>query len=756
VRLETGTVTGPSDAAWAGFVVQQALDIDYDSQGRKLRERVSAGGVTHAVTQYSYDLARRLECTAVRMDPAQWNSQSNACAPQLNGLFGPDRITRNFYNAASELVRVQVAVGTDVQADDRINAYTGTGQLATITDGEGNRTTYSYDGHDRLQRTSYPDKASKGLSSASDFEQLTYDLNGNTTQRRLRDGQLIGFGYDNLNRVTLKDLPAPEADVTYGYDLQGHPLQTSQGSSTVSLVWDALGRNRSETSTHGTMSYLFDEAGRRTRATWPDSFYVTYDLLVTGEVAAIREYGSTALASFSYDTLGRRSRLTRGNGTTTTYGYDRISRLATLSHDLSAATHDVASSFGYNPASQITNWSRSNNAYAWTGHFNLNRTYGVNGLNQLTGDGSASFGYDGRGNLTSQGTTLYSYTAENRLISGPNASSFSYDAIGRLAQSSSGAGVSRFQYDGTDLVAEYNGSNQLLRRYVHGPGTDEPLLWYEGAGTSDRRWLHQDERGSTVAVSNATGAMLAVNAYDEYGVPAAGNLGRFQYTGQTWIPELGLYYYKARVYSPSLGRFLQTDPIGYSDGFNLYAYVGNNPLNATDPTGKIIDVIADVAFIAADIGAIASEGATATNVAALVADVVGAATPGATGLGAGVRAVSKGADAVGSAKVVKTVKISESKSPEAAKNLRESGATNRPLTVDRAGAADRRRESLKGIETKPGKDRDESPPAVFKEGGQGASVKLIPSGDNRSAGAQLGNQLKDVKDGQCVQIEICK
>ncbi len=96
------------------------------------------------------------------------------------------------------------------------------------------------------------------------------------------------------------------------------------------------------------------------------------------------------------------------------------------------------------------------------------------------------------------------------------------------------------------------------------------MLWYEGSGTGDRRWLHADERGSIIAVSNGSGTVTNINSYDgaegvaqpQYGIPGPANVGRFQYTGQAWIPELGMYYYKARIYSPSLGRFLQTDPIG--------------------------------------------------------------------------------------------------------------------------------------------------------------------------------------------------
>jgi len=580
-----GSVAGTSDADWAAFSGVIMENTTYDAFDRVNTDSLAQGGFT----QYGYDADGRLQCTALRVN-TPYTSLPDACTPRTAGTYGYDRVTRATFDPAGQVTQVTTAYGTPDPSNDQTRTYNANGTVATLADANGNLTTYDYDGFDRLSKTRYPDTTlGAGTSSASDYEQLGYDPAGNVTSRRLRDTTSIAYTYDHLNRPTLEDLPGSDPDVTLGYDLLGRLTSAATSAQTLTFGYDALSRMTSQGGPLGTMSAQYDAAGRRTRLTWPDAFYVTYDYDTAGNLMHIRETGAASgtgvLAAFAYDDMGRRTSLTRGNGTITGYTFDTASRLATLTQDLSGTAADLTLTLAYTPPSQIKSVTRSNTAYS-ASFADKGLAYTVNGLNQTIASGTDTIGYDAMGNVHTVNADTYTYDHENLLLTGPNGAGYSYDPLMRLFRQASTGALADLQYDGLDMVGEYDALGTLRKRYVFGPGTDEPLVEYDrSGGTFTRAWLHADERGSIVARSDDTGAKTAINSYDEYGVPAAGNVGRFQYTGQAWLPELGVYYYKARLYASRLGRFLQTDPIGYGDGLNWYNYVGGDPINGIDPMG---------------------------------------------------------------------------------------------------------------------------------------------------------------------------
>lgn len=606
VERGAGVSAGNTNAIYAPLGTFTALETsttEFDAVGNVVKVVTPKG-----VVQSSYDALNRVTCTAVRMNAAVYsNLPTDACTPSTIGSQGPDRISRKVYDAAGRVIAEEVGVGTDAQQAAKRVTYTANGQVASLTDANGNRSNFNYDGFDRLKRLNYPAAPrGSGVASATDYEEYGYDLNGNRTSYRKRDGRVIAYQYNALNQMVVKDLPnTTTADVYYEYDANGRLYTARFGSATatpsVMMSWDGIGRRTDETlyvnGVGQTVNRNYDGDGNLSLLRWNNyRLNYAYDyadrlngVALTDNLGPSNMPGNllAPLLTINYGPLNRRSQVVRDNGVTTDYTFDDAGRLVGLRHSGQTPSSTFSQAFEQNLAGQLTKAAQTGSAFIWSGQPTTTTNLTHDQLNRNAAIAAAS-GYDANGNLISDGVRTFTYDVENRLTSvagGAVPMSLDYDALGRLQTVTANGTATNFFYDGDKLIGEYAANNTtLLRWYAHGMGADEPLVWFEGSGYGARRWFETDRLGSIVGVSDISGNVTPYT-YGPYGEPQSWAGSRFRYTGQVALPEAQLYYYKARVYDPGMGRFLQTDPIGYDDGLNIYAYVHGDPLNSTDPSG---------------------------------------------------------------------------------------------------------------------------------------------------------------------------
>jgi RHS repeat-associated protein len=217
-----------------------------------------------------------------------------------------------------------------------------------------------------------------------------------------------------------------------------------------------------------------------------------------------------------------------------------------------------------------------------------------NADNQLTQFGPSSLTYDANGNLTSDapfasrtglrdGTNTYTWSARNQLIaiSGGVSANFQYDAFGRRV-SKTVAGTTQYLYDGVNPVQELSGAS-VSANLLTGLGVDGYFQRTDANGTAN---FLTDALGSTVALTGASGNTLASYTYEPFGnTSVSGSSSNpYQFTSRE-NDSTGLYFFRARYYSPALQRFIGEDRLVSHVSQNLYAYAENDPAVLGDPLG---------------------------------------------------------------------------------------------------------------------------------------------------------------------------
>ena len=327
------------------------------------------------------------------------------------------------------------------------------------------------------------------------------------------------------------------------------------------------------------MSYAYDAAGRRTSTSVSGQTAVSYTYDNADRLTQISQGSSNV--SFSYGSDSRRTSLSLPNGVTMNYNYDAASQLSGINYTL------LSNSLGnltytYDLAGRRTGVGGS---LARTGTPQTAAAASYNANNQLIQWKGTTLTYDNNGNLMNDGTNTYNWNARNQLssISGGVSASFQYDSFGRRVNKTIG-GTTQFLYDGPNPVQEISGTTASAN-LLTGAGVDE---YFQRTDSSGGRNFLADALGGTLALADSTGTLQTQYTFDPFGntsTTGTTTANSFAYTGRE-LDATGLYFYRARYYSPGLDRFISEDPLGFAGGdMNLYAYVFNNPVDFLDPAG---------------------------------------------------------------------------------------------------------------------------------------------------------------------------
>jgi RHS repeat-associated protein len=559
---------------------------EYNSLGERTATSEALGHTTH----YEYNSDGQLAVVTNPEGHRTTIAYEHGEPASVTDPFG--RTSKQFVDTAGRMVATTAPGGQQT-----INEYNNDNQLTKTTDPAGNVTSYEYDGDGDLTSTTDPLKNKTTFAYTkmdlleSEEDPLekkataVYDAEGNLTEYTDRRGKLDKFVYDPLNRLAEAKYgvsgETAESTIKYEYD-DGNRLTkvVDSASGTYTPEYDELNRLKSLATPQGTIKYEYDEANRRTSMTVPGQEAVKYTYNEGNLLKEIKR--GTQAVSFAYNEANLPTSTTLPDGIEKQYGYDEANELTSITYKKSSTTlGELDYSYDLDGRKEAV-WG----SYARTALPEAFSSAKYNADNEQTERGSKKLSYDANGNLTSDGTSEYKWNARNQLtsITGTIKASFGYDPFGRRTTRTLSGTTTELLYDGPNVVQEIQ-SGTATANLLTGLGVNN-VFARTTSKTSEN--LLTDQLGSTIALAGSTGSVETTYTYDPFGTTAhegTASENTTQYTGQENDGN-GLYYDRARYYSPAAARFISQDPLGEAgSGPNLYQYVHNNPTSATDRYG---------------------------------------------------------------------------------------------------------------------------------------------------------------------------
>jgi RHS repeat-associated protein len=452
--------------------------------------------------------------------------------------------------------------------------YDKNGNLLTSKDPQSVIQTFTYDSRDR--RHTYKDPS-------GNIATYNYDGMSNLTSIIDRKNQTTSIAYDGLNRPTLITYQdASSIAITWDGGNRATKFVDSL-NGTITRTYDGLDRLTQESGPQGTVSYQYDAASRRKTMTVTGKPVINYTFDNANRLTQVAQ--GTTILGFGYDAASRRTSVTWPNGILGTYSFDNAYQLGGISF-AKGATNVGTLAYTYDLGGRRTGTSGTLAGFATP--TSVAMTY--DGTNRLTSWAGLPMTYDANGNLTGFGSATYTWNARNQLTNTSIGSgAFLYDALGRRVSATVNGTGTAYLYDGLN-PATIAGNATLTSGNL-----DEVFAQITSSTTTS---YLRDGLNSSVAVTNSSATIAGSYEYSPYGdsVGTGSATTAQQFTGRDNDGATGLYYYRARYYSPQMGRFISEDPIGLVGGTNFYSYVRGNPLGYTDPDGRD-PILAGIGFV---------------------------------------------------------------------------------------------------------------------------------------------------------------